>query len=289
LENSGTYPQVDNRLLWYNTGDMKKKKALIVIILIVGGLICFGGVFLAKGIDFPYSFSNLFNTEDITIENLEDIYQGNVSELEKILGSDNEGNITEMLLNELISPTGELRNQDLTQADIERLANEIFKKQSLNSVVLEIPEVDLNLSEDSSKRAVETYLISIIYILNKNAPLKGYKLEATLEGDMSFVDEFAKNLASGDERKIAEVAKDFQKIYLELQELEVPPPALEIHKRALEISLGMTGFLEELKFIKTDPMRVLLAMRGLEQIRIKAQELGEGLEGLMEEYDIILP
>ena len=277
FEGIKSYPQVDNRFLWYNSVvNMKRRKTLIITILIIGGLVCFGGIFLAKGIDFPYSFSTLLNSEEFTAEDLEEIYGADIPELERLIGQiDKDGNLTEAFLDKLTGSQGELLANGINEDQIEMLVEEFIQGVDMDYSP-NIYEADFNISSETSKEAVEEYLILAFFVIDRGL------------SQIRNIDQFVEEVTSGDERKLNERIRDFERICSDLKDLAVPLPALEVHKTSLEMFQALTDLLKELKFLEKDPLRTLLAASKIQLIGQRSEDLARQLQDLINKYSITL-
>ncbi len=144
---------------------------------------------------------------------------------------------------------------------------------------IEINDQDINISEDNSPEAINSYLFQISSILNSD---NFFLQEQSLSALQSVFED-------GDFSKIDSIIKDNDAKIEKAKKIVVPSSWKENHKRRLELILLIRNIFVSFRDIPNDPVKGYVALEEFGQFAEKWNNLVEKTKNLVESQKIEIP
>jgi hypothetical protein len=131
---------------------------------------------------------------------------------------------------------------------------------------------EINISQESGKEAIEKYF-------------EQAKTPAVLKDPTIYQEAFS-NAAQGNMSTIDLIITELENKYEQLKKMSVPQEAVYVHKLTLALMPPLIKLFEDLKNLRTDPIKTLAAVKASAELAPYTQSLNNEINSLAKKYNI---
>lgn len=197
-----------------------------------------------------------------------------------------------------LATQSDTENQMIGIEEIQTLLDSIMNGENFKNELPKISEDDIkilkqpysNLSAEKrtekKKEDATNYFVSILYIFTSNSPKPLTSASDTNAVISQVIDQISSSLTSGDPSNLSDLSQSGEKIYEQLEEVEVPEDMINTQIKALQYALYARDLKNLIKIDPTDPLSNLTNYSKLGTFVQSLNSFYKEIESEMDDYGI---